>query len=224
MIKRLKKINVKSKKAASLASFIIIAIFLVAAIILVYVFRGSFTISTTPKEVRPVYDYFSSCIEEETRMAALTIGSQAGYLELPEFEPGSDYMPFSSQLDFMGAVPYWYYVSGNGIVKEQIPSKKKMEEQLRLYLIERIDECSFSEFEQSGFTVDKGDIDTAVTIEDTKINVDVTMPLAVSFEDSRGTKSEHKVEVDSKLGKFYGLASEIYNKEQETEFLENFGW
>ncbi len=223
MIRNLSEINVRNKKAASLAIFIIIAILLVGAIVLVYLLRDAFTISTLPKEVRPVYDYFSSCIEEETRMAALTMGSQAGYLQLPEFEPGSDYMPFSSQLDFMGAVPYWYYVSGNGIAKEQIPGKKKMEEQLRLYLKERIDECSFSAFEQNGFTVEKGDIDVGVTIEDTKINVDAIMPLTVSFGDRRGTKTEHKVTVDSKLGKFYNLASEIYNKEQKTEFLENYG-
>jgi len=213
----------KSKKAASLAIFIIIAILLVGAIVLFFLFKEQLGISTIPREVSQVYDYFSSCVEEETRMAALTMGSQAGYLELPEFEPGSDYMPFSSQLDFMGAVPYWYYVSGNGIAKEQIPSKKKMEEQLRLYLKERIDECSFREFEQSGFTVEKGDIDVGVTIEETKINVDVTMPLTVSFGESKGTRTEHKVEVNSKLGKFYSLASEIYNKEQQTEFLENYG-
>jgi rod shape-determining protein MreC len=30
------------------------------------------------------------------------------------YEASSEYMPFSSQLDFLGnPVPYWYYISGN---------------------------------------------------------------------------------------------------------------
>jgi hypothetical protein len=211
-------------RLAQVSIFIIIAIVIAAAIILIYFFWDGFKFYQVPKEVQPVYDYFSTCIEEETSMAASIMGSQAGYLELPEFEPGSDYMPFSSQLDFMGrGVPYWYYVSRNGIAKEQIPSKAKMEEQLSSYLKERIDECSFEQYREKGYEIEKGDIDLSVQIDETEINVEVNMPLTVSFGNSTGKKNEHKVEVNSKLGRFYDLASAIYEKESETEFLENYG-
>jgi len=211
-----------NRKAVSLSIFIILAIFIVVTIVLIAWFWDNLP-SQYPKEVQPVYDYFLSCVEEETRYAALAMGSQGGYIEMPEFEPGSDYMPFSSQLDFLGGVPYWYYVSRNGIAKEQVPSKQKMQEQLMLYLKERIDECSFKEFEDKGYTVEKGDIDVITQIQERKIIVDVEMPLTISYEDSSGRKERHEVEVDSNLGRFYDLAVEIYEKEQETEFLENYG-
>ena len=48
-------------------------------------------------------------------------------------------MPFSSQLNFLGDfIPYWYYVSGNNIQKEQMPSKNDMEEQLEEFIEEKI--------------------------------------------------------------------------------------
>jgi hypothetical protein len=215
--------NPKSKRS-QVSIFIIIAIVIAAVIILYLVFRGNIWWRTLPRQVQPVYDYFSTCIEDETKIATSIMGSQAGYIELPEFEPGSDYMPFSSQLDFMGmGVPYWYYVSRNGIAKEQIPSKNKMEEQLSSYLKERIDECSFKDYREEGFEIEKGDIEVDAKIEERKIIVNVNMPLTVSFENSTGRKTEHKVEVSSKLGRFYDIASTIYKKEQETEFLEGYG-
>jgi hypothetical protein len=212
-----------NKKGIALTIFIILAILIVTALVLIIIFRDNLSTNLYPREIQPVYDYFDSCIQEETRAAASVMGTQGGYIEMPEFEAGSDYMPFSSQLDFLGGVPYWYYISGNGIAKEQMPSRKKMEEQLRIYLRERTDECSFREFEEQGFQIQKGNIDVNTEIKDNEIIVDVEMPLVVSYGDVSGTKNEHKVEVDSKLGKFYDLAAEIHEKEQETEFLENYG-
>jgi hypothetical protein len=210
------------RKGVSVSIFIILAIFIVIAIILIVMFKDNLP-RQYPREVQPVYDYFLSCVEEETTYAALIMGSQGGYIEMPEFEPGSDYMPFSSQLDFLGGVPYWYYVSRNGIPKEQIPSKQKMQEQLRLYLKNRIDECNFRNFEEQGFIIEKGDIDVKTQILEREIIVDVEMPLIISYEDSLGSKTNHKVNVDSKLGRFYDLAIKIHEKEQDTEFLENYG-
>ncbi len=212
-----------SKRGAALSIFIILAILIVVALVLIVMFRDNLSVSLYPREVQPAYDYFLSCVEEETKAAVSVMGTQGGYIDMPEFEPGSDYMPFSSQLDFLGGVPYWYYVSGNGIAKEQLPSKQKMQEQLRLYLRERIDECSFEDFEEQGFQIEKGDIDVRTEIKEREIIVNIEMPLTVSYGDVSGTKNTHKVEVDSKLGKFYDLAVKIHEKEQETEFLENYG-
>ena len=51
---------------------------------------------------------------------------------IPEYEAGSEYMPFSSQLDFLGnPIPYWYYVSGNNIQREQVPSKNRYGKRIR---------------------------------------------------------------------------------------------
>jgi len=61
-------------------------------------------------------------------------------------------MPFSSQLNFLGnPVPYWYYVSGNNVQKEQVPSKNEMENQLEDFIEEKINKCVFDEYYEQGF-------------------------------------------------------------------------
>ena len=116
MIKR----GIRSKKA-QLTLIIFIAIVIVLAIVLYFLLRDSLFQSDIPRNMRPVYDSYLGCIEEVTREGVYLMGQQAGYIELPDFEPGSSYRPFSNQLDFLGmAIPYWMYVSGNNILKEEV--------------------------------------------------------------------------------------------------------
>jgi hypothetical protein len=213
----------KLNKRGQLTVFIIIAIVIIGGIIGYVLLRDAGGITGIPREILPVYEYFISCVEDETEIAASLMGSQAGYLELPEFEAGSDFMPFSSHLDFLGSsVPYWYYISGNGIAKEQIPSKAKMEQQLGEYLEMRIEECSFSDFEVQGFVVEKGELDVSTVIGEREIQVEVDMPLTMTFDEITARQEVHNIEVSSRLGKFYDIARKIYDKEEDSLFLENY--
>lgn len=218
------KSNNKKRKKGQVTIFIIIAIIIVAGIIGVVLLRDRIKPVVWPREVLPVYEYFLSCIEDETKIAASIMGSQAGYLELPEFEPGSEYMPFSSQLNFLGTgVPYWYYVSSNGISKEQVPSKEKMQAQLEDYLEDRIKECDFLDFEMQGFVVEVEESEIEVEIKNREIKVEVEMPLTISYGNTVVRQTSHEVEVKSRLGKFYDIARKIYDAEQANLFLENYG-
>ena len=218
------KINIFAKpKRSQVTIFIIIAIVIIAGIIGYSLLKDRGGAAGLPREILPVYEYFISCIKDETEIAASLMGSQAGYLELPEFEAGSEFMPFSSHLDFLGSsVPYWYYISGNGIVKKQVPSKDKMEQQLEEYLEKRIEECSFSDFEAQGFVIEKGELDVDVDIMEKEIEVAVDMPLAISFGGITARQASHSIDVSSRLGKFYDLARKIYDKEENSLFLENY--
>src|SRR3989344_4832625 len=161
-------------KRAQVTIFIIIAIVIVAGILAYFALSGKIGSRALPKELSPAYNYFLSCIQEETQNAVLIMGSQGGYIEVPEFSPGSEYMPFSSQLDFLGTpVPYWYYISGNGIAREQVPSKTQIEEGIEKYVEEKISECDFEQFYVQGFEIEKGEADVKVDIRETKVIVDV---------------------------------------------------
>ena len=125
-------------KRGQVAIFIIIAIIVVVGVVL-YFTLSSPVEETIPQNVRPVYDFYLSCLEEHSRQGINLLGEQGGFIESPEFIPGSQYMPFSSQLDFFGQpIPYWMYVSGNNLLKEQVPGKADMEDQLGVYVEERI--------------------------------------------------------------------------------------
>jgi len=210
-------------KRGQIAIFVIIAIVIVVAIVLVVVFRGDIFPQVGESEFSAVYEGFDSCVEQKTRDALSIAGSQGGYIDVPDFEAGSEYSPFSSQLDFFNSpVPYWYYVSGNNVVKEQVPSVSEIEEQIAEYLEDEIRTCDFSNFRLGGLAINSNVPRVDVEIEDKEVVVEVDMDLVVEKLELKETKSNHKVKVDSKFGKFYDIARRVYAKEKQEMFLENY--
>ena len=212
-------------KGGQVTLFIIIALVVVGAIVAIFALRGSIFPDGGKVELTEVYSAFDNCIKEKTIMGLRAAGAQAGYLEAPTFSPGSRYAPFSSELNFFGTpVPYWYYVAGNNLIKEQVPSKALIEKQLEDYISEEIRYCDFSEFRNSGYIISLGEAKADVTILDTRVDVAVSADLNVlkGNSTSSSSKREHGVSVESKFGKFYNLAREIYDKEKTNSFLENY--
>ena len=106
-------------KRGQMTMFVIIALIIVGSIVLFYVFRERFGITKIPPEFQPVFDLYESCVEQETEAAIELAGTQAGQVFMEDYIPGSEYAPSSSHLNFLGfPVPYWYYIAGNGIIKE----------------------------------------------------------------------------------------------------------
>ena len=123
----LSETNLGLKKRGQITIFVILAIIVVAITVLIFTISNSTRTLDLSPNIEPVYNSFLLCLEENLVTGASILGSQAGYIEVPEFDPGSRYMPFSSQLDFVGSpVPYWYYISGNNLQKEQIPSEREI--------------------------------------------------------------------------------------------------
>jgi len=212
----------KSDKKGQVTIFIIIAVIIVALIVGFFLLRGKISIVRIPEDFKPIEQYFLSCIEGNAKIGINILEQQAGYIYLPEFQQGSDFSPFSNQLDFNGlAVPYWYYVSGNNIVKEQIPSNREMEKQLEKYLQENFI-CDFSNYKDKGFDIKLGEIKANVQILNNKVSVNINADLDLSKEDKSARISSHKQEVSSNLGKLYNTAIKIYNKEKIEMFLENY--
>jgi len=210
-------------KKGQVTIFIIAAIIIVAGIIGYFFLRGSFTGESIPQDLRPAYDYYISCLGATAEEGIHLLGEQGGYIEVPEFEPGSAYMPFSSQLDFLGQpIPYWMYVSGNNLLKEQVPTKSSMAAELESYVAERVEDCDFTEFELMGYDVyvDEGSVEVDINKLDVgmKVNSKVTI-----FKGEQSVVIEsHKFSVDSKLGKFYDMAMDVYNFEKADMFLEKY--
>jgi len=215
---------IKLNKRGQLTIFIIIAILIVAAAITIFLFRDKIFEPKVPSEFEDVYDFFDDCVEQKTLQGLEIAGVQAGYIDVPEFEPGSEYAPFSSQLDFLGSpVPYWYYVSGNNVIKEQVPSLPKIEQQLEDFIEEQIEFCDFDEFRKQGYLIETGKPRVDVNIRESKVDVEVKMSLVAEKQEAKSRIVERDIEVRSNFGKFYELAKEIYDKEKEEMFLENYG-
>lgn len=215
---------IRNNRSGQVTIFIIIAIIIVGGIAAYFIFRENLSVSNIPTSIQPVYNSFLSCAEDQALIGISLLESQAGYIELPDFEPGSSYMPFSSQLNFLGnPIPYWYYVSGNNIQKEQIPTEQEMEEALANFVDSRISTCNFDNYYEEGFDIDLGESKTTVDIKDGSVSMRMNLRLSVSKGEDTVLVSSHDVEVPSNILKLYNSAKIVYEKEQRDLFLENYG-
>ena len=211
-------------KRGQLTVFVIVAIVLIAAVALFFAIRGNIFVSQIPSSLEPVYTTFVSCLEEDTLTGIDTLESQGGYIELPDFSPGSDFMPFSSQLDFLGnPIPYWYYVSGNNITREQIPSKNEMEEQIANFVEQRIRNCAFDSYYDEGFEIFIDAGGARARILNNRVDVSLNADLTIRKGDESVVVGNHDVSVNSELNSLYDSAKKVYDFEQENLFLENYG-
>jgi len=214
--------NFLKSKASQITIFVIIALIIIAGIAIYFVIK-----SNQPAKVNPQFDavnnYYSSCIDTAGKTGASILGQQGGYIELPNFEPGSDYSPFSSQLDFLGInIPYWYYVSGNGVKKEQIPTISQMEKQLAEYISGEITTCDLSDFRESGINITLGEPSVSTKIDSSTITVYVSQKLILSDNTTTEVIENHNSEFSSNLGNLYRLSKNIYDYENQNLFLENY--
>lgn len=216
------RMAVKSRRS-QVTIFVILAIVILAGIGIFFYVRSNISVSTIPSDFKPVEESFLACVQDYTRAGVDMLGQNGGYIYLPSFEAGSAYAPSSNMLSFAGTpMPYWYYVAGNNVVKEQVPSKSDMERQLQRYLDENV-VCDFSSFEARGYIISLGKISSRVSINENGVEVEVDSDLDMSLEGQSYKISSHNNNINTKLGKFYNEALKVYNYEKENIFLEKFG-
>lgn len=211
-------------KFGQVSVFAIIAIIIISGAVLYFILKGNVGGASVPASLEPVYNGFLNCLEESAKTGVNVLESQGGYIELPDFTPGSAYMPFSNLLNFLGnPIPYWYYISGNNIPREQVPTKSDMENSLGKFVEQRIIDCNYDGYYQEGFEIIKKEAKADVTINDNNILINLKMPFSISKEEDNALINTHRLIVNSNLGKLYNSALKIYKQEQATLFLENFG-
>src|SRR3989344_3205879 len=108
---KLRCIKLSSSNKAQVSIFIIIGIVLAVSIFIFVMFRYNLNNEQVPAELQEVYNYYSECIKQETKIGLEVAGMQGGKIKLEKYVPGSEYAPFSPQLNFLDSpVPYWYYI------------------------------------------------------------------------------------------------------------------
>lgn len=213
----------KNKKG-QVTIFIIIAMVIVTGVALFFITKSNLFTPQVPSNVQSAYLNFLSCLEEDTLVGIDVLESQAGYIQIPNYEIGTPSIPFSSQLDFVGSsIPYWYYVSGGNIPKEQIPSKTEMETELKNFIEEKIRQCNFQSYYEEGFEINQDDAEANVQINNNDVVVDMYMNLEIKKGEEVTLIKNHKIAVSSKLGTLYNSARVLYEKEKKEMFLENYG-
>ncbi len=212
----------KIGKRGQVSIFVIVAIVIVLGIVAFVAYQNG-VFGGENQEFNEVYTYYDECIRQETVKAIDLAGSQGGRIDVGEYIPGSDFAPFSSHLNFLGfPIPYWYYVSGNGVIKENIPDKSEVEIELGEYLVERVRNCNLEPLFERGFDVELEVENVDVSIENEKLIVKVEGDLTVEKEGRNSRVTNREIEVNSKFGAMLEKAYELYEKETKESFLENY--
>lgn len=208
---------------AQVSVYIIIGIIIALLIIFTVTVINQQNESNIPQELLPVFSYYESCMQSEANTAIKLAGEGGGRVFISDYVPGSEYAPFASHLNFLGSpVKYWYSVEGNGLIKENIPSKNQIEDEISEYVQQGISNCNFDYFYSQGFNVSRDSATVETSITDNKVEVTVRAPLTVARDEESSKKTVYNIEISSKLGKFYNLAKEIYDEEKTTSFLEDY--
>ncbi len=210
-------------KRGQVSLFVIVALVLVIGVgVYVGVKNNLFNFSDS-ESFTEVYNYYDECIKQDTLKAVDLAGSQGGRIDVGEYIPGSDYAPFSSQLNFLGfPVPYWYYVSGNGLVKENVPSKSEIEKEIANYLEEKIGECEFTPLAERGFNVILEEPSFSVSINDDFIQVKSSTELNVDKDEKSVKVNSRILQINSNFGKMFDTAQDLYEKQINEAILENY--
>ena len=210
-------------KGGQVTIFIIVALILVVFVGGYFVFKNVAKTEVIPESISPIQVSFLSCLEEATYTAISLVESTGGYVSLPNFEPGSRYQPFSSQLTFAGIeIPYWNYVSASNLPRENVPSKEMIEEEIGKYVEERIVSCNLNSYVDQGFQIFRGTPKVEVIIKKELVKVNLEMDLSMEKGVESFLINEHVVEIKSSLGELYDAALKVYEEEQNSFFLENY--
>lgn len=210
-------------KKGQITIFVILAIVIVIGGISYFAFRDVISVEVIPVSVEPVKIAILDCIESKAEMAISILESSGGYIETPEFKPGSRYQPFSSELDFIGtSIPYWFYMSAANIPKFQVPTIESMEIEIANFLDEEIESCYLEDFRDDGYLIDAETPRSSVIISENYIDINVDMEVLVSRDNEAGILKEHEMRLDTNLGYLFNEAKSIYDEEQRTFFLENY--
>jgi len=99
----------------------------------------------------------------------------------------------------------------------------KIESQVEEFLEQEIKLCNFDEFRKQGYIIDYDEPEVHVDIGTSEVQVEVNREIVVEKDNSKSRVTNREIEINSNFGSLYGSAREIYNKEMDDMFLENYG-
>jgi len=194
-------LNRKPKKA-QITIFVILGVLLVGAIIIFFLIPRNVSNSSEP-EMRRVYSYVNSLIEEKSFDCFRIIGERGGYYEIPE------------QV-YVNGTSYWYY---NGVNTQ--PFINTIEEQIAMCVDDALRNSTGTTLEFLGdnsLRISSDRIKTKVKINEWRTIIEVDYPVSASGEDSMSLVSSFNIEYKINLLKIYEIATGIVNYASIPEF------
>ena len=183
-----------------------------------------------PDKIKPVQEFFDSCVEQTAKNGIDLMSSGGGYIYLDSEEmPVNEFNPIGKNLEIIPnsdlEVALWYRQKGNSLDEVNMPSMEDMEIELSTYVTNNYFNCidNLTAFFDEGFDLESlnTSIETEVEILNGAIKVVVDYPVKVSIDEFEFSLLDHNAVIDTNYGKLYSVAREIFEIEQEEYLIEN---
>ncbi len=211
----------KTKKA-QVTIFIIVGIVMLLAVALVLLLQKQIVSFKTdeliPTEKGKVETYITSCIQDAGDQALFLIGTQGGYINVPQ-----DIQTDASQhlrLSPMNVIPYWAY--GPNV---RIPALSAIKQELDQYIEQHTKSCllDLQPFQDTYNIIEKSPIKADTNIADGKVlfNVNWNVELQTKSGEKVAEVINHQAESPVKLKRLHETASRIIDSEMSSLKIED---
>ncbi len=182
----------KIHKKGQITIFIIVAIIIIAAISLYFIFRETLEEDIITPETEGIYQFVRTCIENVGEDAVFYIGQNGGYFLYSEFSTDT-------------GIPY-YYVDG----ENHMPSKSRIEREISHYVNEMLFFCTRNFGGFPDFNITQREIKTKTQIGESKVLLNIEYPLRITKGDSTSVlRNFENIEVPVRLGVVYSATREM---------------
>ncbi|MFP4112067.1 MAG: hypothetical protein ACLFUO_03635 [Candidatus Woesearchaeota archaeon] len=210
------------KKRGQVTLFMIIGIVLLIVLFLAVQFRKQVfdiddeqTVDITPSGFET---YVERCLENTAYEAVQSLGSQAGYVDVPDYIL-NDPRSHLSLGNGVFRIPYWYYQG-----QSRIPSFEVIQEGISKYVQNNMLECfdNFTAFRDQYNVTIKSDPFAKATIgeEDIIVSLDYDIELTSLTGEEETNYEKFAAVVPVRLKKVYELAKDIMESENENFHFE----
>jgi len=186
-------------KKAQVTIFIIIAIFIVGAILIFFLFKQNIIQNPFSQNTEKIQLFVETCIENTGEEVIYNIGLGGGYYFPPELSTSS-------------GVPY-YYVKGENFM----PSKKYIEEEISFWISQKLFFCTKNFVDFPDLRINQREIETRTKIKENEVILNVKYPIRISkgedvfvFEDFKNIK------IPVRMGIVYDAISEVQRESSES--------
>ena len=206
------------KKKAQITAFLLVVFiivsgaavfFLLRSISVEETFEGEIEfVSKVPSAAKPIATFVGDCIKAKSVPGLQLLGVQGGYIAGARKTASTDY----------GELTYGYFENQN-----YLPTLDEVSRQLGVYMDEAVKQCAdFSRFEQQGFSIEKGGINTHVEINKQSVIFNVEYPLKItkgsSVSDIKDFRQSVKVSLYDIVGHANGIVANIVDDPYNIDF------
>ncbi len=184
----------KDIKLSQISLFVIIAILLIAATIIVLLSQIKIlNYGNVSPDVKPIKDFVDNCIKSTVEDALLNVADSGGYYNLPKLSTDNN-------------IAYYYY-KGESLM----PSKEKVKSEIEAYINEGLRLCTKNFIDYPDLKVISGKVLSNAEISNEKVLIKIKYPLSIKKGERTYTLNNFQTEIPAKIGLLYDISKEIVN-------------